>query len=72
MTETPNTPPSQSLKRARTLKWAVVVCLALALLVWIVSRIHNPQQSSYRDRRPLPSVENTESHPQPSWLLDRG
>ena len=72
MTETPNTPPSRSLKVARAIKWAVVACLVLAILVWIAVRVQPPQQSRHRDRRPLPNVENTESHPQPAWLLDRG
>ncbi len=72
MTETPNTPPNRSLKLTRAIKWAVVACLALAVLVWITVGVQHPQQSRYRDRRPLPSVEDTESHPQPAWLLDRG
>ena len=72
MTETPNTPPSRSLKVARTIKWAVVACLAIAVLVWIAVRMQYSQQSRYRDHPALPSVENAESHPQPAWLLDRG
>ena len=72
MTETPNRPPRPSLTLTRTIKWAVAACLALAVLVWIAVAVQSPQQASYRDRRPLPNVENAESHPQPSWLLDRG
>ncbi len=72
MTQTPNTPPSRSLKVARTIKWAVAVCLALAVIVWIAVRMQQPKQSRYRDRPSLPNVKNAESHPQPAWLLDRG
>ena len=73
MTTTPNTPPNRSLTIARTIKWAVAICLALAVLVWIGVQVrYTERQSRYGDRPPLPNAENAESHPQPAWLLDRG
>ncbi len=77
MASTPSTEPGRVRIIAYTITWVTLMGAALALLVLIVAQMQ-PQkalshhQIRHRYRRPLPNVENTESHPQPAWVLDRG